>query len=45
MSPATIRAIVLKTPWIEPAKKERAWFGAVQLKKNYVSFHLIQALG
>jgi hypothetical protein len=33
--------IVLKTPWIEPGKKELAWFGAVQLKKNYVSCHLM----
>jgi hypothetical protein len=33
--------LVLKTPWIEPGKKEPAWFGAVQLKKNYVSYHLM----
>lgn len=33
--------VVLKTPWIEPGKKEQAWFGAVQLKKNYVSLHLM----
>ena len=33
--------VVLKTPWIEPGKKEPAWFGAVQLKKNYVSLHLM----
>lgn len=33
--------LVLKTTWIEPAKKEPAWFGAVQLKKGYVSFHLM----
>ncbi|HXH53276.1 MAG TPA: hypothetical protein VNH53_07600 [Sphingomicrobium sp.] len=33
--------VVLKTPWDEPGKKERAWFGAVQLKKNYVSCHLM----
>ena len=34
-------SIVLKTPWHEPGKKEPAWFGAVQLKKNYVSCHLM----
>ncbi|MFN3389679.1 MAG: hypothetical protein ACK40O_12185, partial [Allosphingosinicella sp.] len=33
--------LVLKTPWIEPGKKEPAWFGAVQLRKNYVSYHLM----
>lgn len=33
--------LVLKTPWPEPGKKEGAWFGAVQLKKNYVSVHLM----
>lgn len=33
--------VILKTPWIEPGKKEPAWFGAVQLKKNYVSCHLM----
>jgi hypothetical protein len=33
--------VVLKAPWTEPGKKEPAWFGAVQLKKNYVSFHLM----
>jgi hypothetical protein len=33
--------VVLKTLWNEPGKKEPAWFGAVQLKKNYVSCHLI----
>lgn len=33
--------VVLKAPWSEPGKKEPAWFGAVQLKKNYVSFHLM----
>jgi hypothetical protein len=33
--------LVLKTPWLEPGKKEPAWFGAVQLKKNYVSCHLM----
>ena len=33
--------LVLKTPWTEPGKKEPAWFGAVQLKKNYVSCHLL----
>jgi hypothetical protein len=33
--------VVLKTPWKEPGKKEPAWFGAVQLKKNYASCHLM----
>lgn len=33
--------VVFRTPWIEPGKKEPAWFGAVQLKKNYVSYHLM----
>lgn len=33
--------LVLKTPWTEAGKKEPAWFGAVQLKKNYVSCHLM----
>jgi hypothetical protein len=33
--------VVLKTPWMEPGKKEPAWFGAVQLKKSYVSCHLM----
>jgi hypothetical protein len=33
--------LVLKTPWKEPGKKEPAWFGAVQLKKSYVSCHLM----
>ena len=33
--------LVLKTRWNEPGKKEPAWFGAVQLKKNYVSCHLM----
>lgn len=33
--------LILKTPWLEPGKKEPAWFGAVQLKKNYVSYHLM----
>ena len=33
--------LVLKTPWVEPGKNEPAWFGAVQLKKNYVSCHLM----
>jgi hypothetical protein len=32
---------VLKTVWPEPGKSEGAWFGAVQLKKNYVSVHLM----
>ena len=32
---------VLKTQWVERGKKEPAWFGAVQLKKNYVSCHLM----
>jgi hypothetical protein len=33
--------LVLKTRWLEPGKTEGAWFGAVQLKKNYVSCHLM----
>ena len=33
--------LVLKTPWNEPGKKEPAWFGSVQLKKSYVSCHLM----
>jgi hypothetical protein len=33
--------LVLKTVWPEPGKSEGAWFGAVQLKKNYVSVHLM----
>lgn len=33
--------VILKTPWNEPGKKDPAWFGAVQLKKNYVSCHLM----
>jgi len=33
--------VILKTPWIEPGEKEPAWFAAVQLKKNYVSCHLM----
>ena len=33
--------LVLKTPWNEPGKNEPAWFGSVQLKKRYVSYHLM----
>ena len=33
--------MVLKASWTEPGKKELAWFGAVQMKKNYVSYHLM----
>jgi hypothetical protein len=33
--------VILKTTWHEPGKREPAWFGAVQLKKNYVSWHLM----
>jgi len=33
--------LVLNAPWNEPGKKEPAWFGAVQLKKSYVSCHLM----
>ncbi len=33
--------LVLKAVWLEPGKTEGAWFGAVQLKKNYVSVHLM----
>ena len=32
---------VLKTPWNEPGKKKPAWFGSVQLKQRYVSYHLM----
>lgn len=33
--------VVVKTRWIDGKSKEPAWFGAVQLKKNYVSYHLM----
>lgn len=33
--------VVLKTRWDEPGKKEPAWFGMVQIKKAYVSCHLM----
>lgn len=33
--------LVLKTPWNEPGKTEPAWFGMVQIKKAYVSYHLM----
>jgi hypothetical protein len=33
--------VVFKADWAESGKKEPAWFGAVQLKKNYVSCHLV----
>jgi hypothetical protein len=33
--------LVLKTTWNEPGKNDPAWSGAVQLKKNYVSSHLM----
>jgi len=33
--------LLLKAPWNKPGKKERAWFGAVYLKKSYVSVHLV----
>ena len=33
--------LVLKTPWNEPGKREPAWFGVVQIKKAYVSCHLM----
>ncbi len=33
--------LVLKAVWNESGKQEPAWFGAVQLKKNYVSCHLM----
>lgn len=32
---------VLKTPWLDAKKKEPAWFGAVQVKKGYVAYHLL----
>ncbi|MBA3678428.1 MAG: hypothetical protein H0W74_13675 [Sphingosinicella sp.] len=34
-------SLIIKTPWNEPGKSEPAWFGAVQLKKNYISYHLM----
>lgn len=33
--------LVLKTPWNEPGKTEPAWFAALQIKKAYVSCHLM----
>lgn len=33
--------LVMKTPWNEPGKNEPAWFGMVQIKKAYVSYHLV----
>lgn len=33
--------LTLKTSWTEPSKAEPAWFGAVQLKKSYVSCPLM----
>lgn len=33
--------LIMKTPWNEPGKKEPAWFGMVQVKKAYVSYHLM----
>ncbi|HQS97555.1 MAG: hypothetical protein B7Y31_01675 [Novosphingobium sp. 16-62-11] len=33
--------LVMKTPWNEPGKTEPAWFGMVQVKKAYVSCHLM----
>lgn len=33
--------LVLKTPWNEPGKQEPTWFGMVQIKKTYVSCHLM----
>lgn len=33
--------VVLKAPWNELGKNDAAWFGALQLKKNYVSLHLM----
>lgn len=33
--------LILKTGWNEPGKDEPAWFAAVQLRKNYVSCHLM----
>jgi hypothetical protein len=33
--------VVLKTSWNELGKKGAAWFGAVQGKKNYVSWHVM----
>ena len=33
--------LVMKTPWNEPGKQEPAWFCMVQIKKAYVSCHLM----
>ena len=33
--------VILKAPWNERGKKDAAWFGVLQLKKNYVSLHLM----
>jgi hypothetical protein len=34
--------LVVHAPWTLPSKpKEPVWFGAVQVKKNYVSYHLM----
>ena len=33
--------LVLKTPWNEPGKQDAAWFSMVQIKKAYVSCHLM----
>ena len=33
--------LVVKARWSEGKKKEPAWFGALQVKKNYVAYHLM----
>ena len=34
-------SLVVRTLWLDPKTRQPAWFGAVQRKKNYVSFHLM----
>lgn len=33
--------VIVKTRWIDAKSNEPAWFSMVQIKKNYVSFHLM----
>lgn len=35
------RNLVLRASWTEPRGAEPAWFGALQVKKSYVSCHLM----
>jgi hypothetical protein len=38
--------LVVHAPWTQPAKpKDAVWFGAVQVKKGYVSYHLMPLYG